>query len=420
MGVCIDLSKMRGVIVDTDARTITAEGGALWSDVNIEAEKHGLATVGGMVDHTGIGGLTLGGGFGYLSGRHGLVIDNLLSVELVLADGEVVTASATENRDLFWAVRGAGWAFGVVTKFVYRAHEQDNQVWGGLLVFSPLLLEKVVAFANTVMEEGNEDKTILAGFGAPFPEGKPMLMVAVFYNGGEEEAREFYKPLLRLGPLVNTTKAMRYPEMNAMMNHAMEPGIRRRYVFHSRQFIKIVRPCSFKGSAFLAPLNLEFAQGIFEDFASFLENTPDAAMSVILFEFVPFHKIQSIEQSATAYANRGAYGNLAFVLGWHDAANDDKVREWARMIAGKARKELERRVRVGSLDRNTRSAVGEYVNYDSKSNPLKGMRRKMVLTRTGLDESAVTLFGKNTARLTGLKRKYDSENVFSKGPRLLG
>lgn len=107
-GLVIDLSLMRGVTVDAEKKTIRAEGGTLWADVDEEAEKYGLATVGGTVNHTGVGGLTLGGGYGYLSGRYGLTIDNLLSVDIVLASGEQVVASERENADLFWAVRGAG------------------------------------------------------------------------------------------------------------------------------------------------------------------------------------------------------------------------------------------------------------------------------------------------------------------------
>lgn len=127
----IDLSLMRQVTVDPSVMTITAQGGCLWVDVDEAAGKYGLATVGGTVNHTGIGGLTLGGGYGWLSGYHGLAIDNLLSVRMVLADGSLVTASDAENPDLFWAVRGAGQSFGVTVEFTYRAHEQKDPVWAG-------------------------------------------------------------------------------------------------------------------------------------------------------------------------------------------------------------------------------------------------------------------------------------------------
>jgi FAD/FMN-containing dehydrogenase len=220
---------MRSVSVDAGAKTITAQGGALWSDVDSEAEKFGLATVGGTINHTGIGGLTLGGGYGYLTGKAGLVIDNLLEVEMVLADGSIVTVSEEQNVDLFWAIRGAGASFGVATKFVYRAYEQKGPVWGGILIFPPTQLDKVVEFENAIFDESTDGKaTLLMGFASPPPAFQPVVMTAVFYNGEEEEAKKFFEPLLSLGPLANMTTVMPYSGANAMLNAAMEPGSRRR------------------------------------------------------------------------------------------------------------------------------------------------------------------------------------------------
>ncbi len=120
---------MRHVSVDPETKIITAQGGCIWADVDNAAADHDLAAVGGTVNHTGIGDLTLGGGYGYLTPAHGMVVDNLLSVQLVLADGSIVTASQSENTDLFWASRGAGIGFGVATSFVYQAYEQKEPVW---------------------------------------------------------------------------------------------------------------------------------------------------------------------------------------------------------------------------------------------------------------------------------------------------
>lgn len=226
-GLCIDLSKMRGVTVDPTKKTISAQGGALWADVDAEAAKYGLGAVGGTVNHTGVGGLTLGGGYGFLSPRFGLTIDNLLEVELVLADGKIVIASDKENQDLFWAVRGAGAAFGVATKFVYQGHDQKNEVWGGMLIFPPTLIAEVVAFANTVLAPPEGDKLMVVGYGAPPPAFQPVIMAVVFYNGSEEEGKKFYEPLFSLGPLADMTSVMPYPMVNSMLNAAMVPGIRR-------------------------------------------------------------------------------------------------------------------------------------------------------------------------------------------------
>src|SRR5687767_15920528 len=121
-GLVIDLSPMKGIRVDPAARTARAEAGVLWGELDRETQLHGLATVGGIVTHTGIAGLTLGGGIGWLMRKHGATVDNLVSVDLVTAQGEIVTASEEENADLFWAIRGGGGNFGVVTSFEYQVH----------------------------------------------------------------------------------------------------------------------------------------------------------------------------------------------------------------------------------------------------------------------------------------------------------
>lgn len=138
-GMVVDLTRMRNVSVDPAARTVTYEGGCLFGDVDSALAAHGLATVGGLYNQTGVGRLVLGGGHGFLTARHGLAIDNLVSVEMILADGSIVEVSETQRPDLFWAVRGAGAQFGIVTRFTSRAHPQGD-VWGGALLFA---LDKV-------------------------------------------------------------------------------------------------------------------------------------------------------------------------------------------------------------------------------------------------------------------------------------
>src|SRR6476659_8908254 len=135
-GLVLDLSRMKGVRVDPQARTARAQAGALWGDVDRETQAHGLAVPGGQISHTGIAGLTLGGGFGWLSRKHGLTIDNLLSVDLVTADGRLVTASAHEHPDLFWGLRGGSGNFGVVVSFEYRLHPVGPIVLGGPIFYA--------------------------------------------------------------------------------------------------------------------------------------------------------------------------------------------------------------------------------------------------------------------------------------------
>ncbi|PVH83817.1 FAD-binding domain-containing protein, partial [Cadophora sp. DSE1049] len=383
-GLCIDLSKMRDVTVDEKTKIVTVEGGALWADVDQEAAKFGLAAVGGTVNHTGVGGLTLGGGYGYLTPEHGMVIDNLLEVEAVLADGSIVTASKTKNPDLFWAARGAGIGFGVFTKFVYQGHDQKGPVWAGMLVFPREQLDALIKIANEVIVDQSGKSAILLGFGAPPPAFQPVIMVILFFNGTEEEGKSYFKEVFALSPLVDQTSAMPYTGVNQMLNEAMFHGLRR----------------TMKGSAFLAPLDTKFAEGIFDDWLEFITQNPDAGATMVLWEFVPFKKILEVSQTATSFANRGAYGNLAFGPGWTKPENDSVCREWTRTMSTKTRNELEKKIAEGT-DATTKTSVGEYGNYDS------------------LGATGQTVFGVNFPRLAELKKRYDPNNVFSKGPSLV-
>jgi hypothetical protein len=180
-----------------------------------------------------------------------------------------------------------------------------------------------------------------------------------------------------------------------MLNDAMFPGVRRKYV-HLRSPLLLNRltiSCSMKGSAFLDPLDYKFAETIYQEFEAFVTRVPDAGMTVVLWEFVPYHKLLSVPQNATAFANRGVYGNLLFAPGWIDPAFDGECREWPRVMAQKAKTEFAR----GATVESGKIGVGEYANYDS------------------LDENPQVLFGRNSERLMGLKKLYDPDNVFRKG-----
>ncbi|KAM3084936.1 hypothetical protein ACMFMG_003380 [Clarireedia jacksonii] len=384
-GLCIDLSKMRSVTIDLVNKTAICEGGCLWADVDKAAAPHHLAAVGGTVNHTGIGGLTLGGGYGHLTPKHGLVIDNLLAAEMVLADGSIVVCTKDKNPDLFWAIRGAGISFGVATKFTYRLHEQPNRVWGGMLVFPREKLGPIVEFANTVVDPKVENALLLLGFGAPPPHFAPAVMLPMFYNGTEAEAKAFYTPLFELGPLADMTAEMDYVQINGILNEAMRHGLRR----------------SMKGAVFMAPLNLAYAEEIFTDFEAFMKEVPGAKHTMVVFEFIPYGKVLKVGQQETAFANRGAYGNLMFGPGWESKEDDDRCRQWTRRMAAKAKKELERRMEDGT-DEVTKDGVGSYSNYDGAEH-----------------QAGKLVYGVNYDRLVELKKQYDPENVFSKGPKLV-
>lgn len=218
-GILIDLqSKMRKVTVDTDKKQLHVQGGALWSDVDDAAWEHGLATVGGTVADTGVGGLTLGGGYGVLSGAYGLVIDNCVSFETVTANGDIVNSSKVENEDLFWGLRGAGQNFGITTVFVLQAYPQ-SKIYMGTMLFPAKeeVIAKLVDALNDLYRvketsQGPQTKSkgkamSLVGFAKPPPaEGATMVLMNAVFDGSEEEGKKMFQPFFDIGPAVNGMK----------------------------------------------------------------------------------------------------------------------------------------------------------------------------------------------------------------------
>jgi FAD/FMN-containing dehydrogenase len=181
-GLVLDLSGMKGIRVDPARRTVRAEPGLTWAEFDRETQAFGLATTGGVVSTTGIAGLTLGGGIGWLMRTHGLTSDNLLSVDLVTADGQLRTASTEENADLFWAVRGGGGNFGVATSFQYRLHPVGPTVLGGLLIWPRTLAKDVLRLYRDFTRTAPENASAYAALGTS-PDGVPIVVVIPFYNG---------------------------------------------------------------------------------------------------------------------------------------------------------------------------------------------------------------------------------------------
>lgn len=395
-GLVVDLSKMRGVTVDPEARTITAEGGTIWEDVDVAAAKHGLATVGGTVNHTGVGGLTLGGGYGYLTGKYGLTIDNLLAVEVVLASGEVVTASKTSHPDLFWAIRGAGQNFGVVTKFTFQGYEQKNPVFAGPLVFPPTALPQIVQFMNKFHETNDGNQALVVAFSSPPPQNAPVILTQLFHNGTEEESKEIFADLFALQPLANMSGMVPYQVLNSLLN--VSAG------FDGRKL--------FGGGAFKLPLDPGFMEGVYKEFQAFVESKKEhnVAQSMVLWEVVPYKKVIEVKNEETSFANRGDYYNVATMFKWYvdppfrtlgslltvlrrfDASLDTEMRAFSRSLLKRASETAANRSKDGG--------VGQYGNYSSE------------------DVEANEIFGENVRRLEDLKQKYDPENLFSHGTKL--
>lgn len=376
-GVCIDLrANMKTVTVDASAKRITAGGGANWAEVDAAGAEHGLATVGGTVNHTGIGGLSLGGGYGWLSPQYGLTCDNIVSATVVLADGRIVRTSETDEPDLFWAIRGAGQSFGIVTEFTYKAYEQ-GPVFGGVLIFPGIdKLKGVVDFANYLHDNNDGRQAIIWGFSAPPPHSAPATLASLFYNGPEKEAREYFKPLLELGAVMDTTGMMPYEQINSILNQSVGYGGRK----------------VFGGSNFTMPLSLPFVQQVADQFIGIITSEERAGESVCLFECLPGDVIRKVPNDAMAFANRGEYYSFGLCWKWYDPAQDTKFRQHNRQIADFVREQA-----------GTKNAqdVGQYSNY------------------LGADEKTERVFGQNTEKLRHLKSRYDPDNQFNKWHNLL-
>ena len=232
-GLVIDLSPMKGIRVDPQARTARAQAGVLWGELDRETQLHGLATVGGIVTHTGIAGLTLGGGIGWLMRKYGATVDNLLSVDLVTVDGEVVTASQSVNPDLFWGVRGGGGNFGIVTSFEYRLHPVGPTVLAGP-IFHPLedapeTLRFYREFAAAAPDELTTIFELSVAPPLPFlpPEvhGKPIVMVGGCYAGPPQAGADVVRPFKEFGnPIVDLLEPKPYLALQSMFDPSVPHG----------------------------------------------------------------------------------------------------------------------------------------------------------------------------------------------------
>jgi FAD/FMN-containing dehydrogenase len=233
-GLVIDLSRMRGVRVDPEARTVRVEGGATWGDVDHAAHAFGLAVPTGTISTTGVAGLTLGGGHGYLSRKFGLTIDNLLEADVVLADGSFVKASEEENEDLFWAIRGGGGNFGVVTSFLFRGNPAST-VYAGPMFWELDRAEEIMRWYREFIPQAPED---MYGFFAfltvppapPFPEhlhGKKMCGIVWCYSGPLEEAEEAFRPVRQEAgpPTFEHVGQMPLPVLNSLFDALYPPGL---------------------------------------------------------------------------------------------------------------------------------------------------------------------------------------------------
>jgi FAD/FMN-containing dehydrogenase len=365
-GVVIDLSGMRGVRVDPAAMTARAEGGATWGDFNHATHAFGLATTGGIISTTGVGGLTLGGGIGYLSRGHGLSLDNLISADVVTADGQVVVASEREHTDLFWAIRGGGGNFGVVTSFEYALHPVDV-VYGGPMFFE---LERAGDVLRWYRDTIGDAPRAFGGFPAfqiapplPFiPEdrhGEPFLAFVGCWAGPLDEGENVLKGLRDVAPVVaEHVGPMPYPALNAAFDGLVPPGLQH---YWKANFVKELTD---------------------EAIAAHLEHGPRLPVVNSTVHIYPIDgACHDVASDATAFGHRDA--NFATVIAgmWPDAADNDANVRWVREYSDAV---------------TPHSEAGGYINFMAEDDQVRVREN----------------YGANYDRLSAVKGKYDPGNIF--------
>ena len=369
--VVIDLSGMRDVIVDSDNRVATVDGGALWRDVDTATQVHGLATPGGLISETGVGGLTLSGGIGWLRARHGLSIDNLVAAQVVTADGKLVRASADENPDLLWALKGGGGNFGVVVKFEFALHAVGPEVMFAAPIYA---LDDgpgpIRAWRDFLAEHGATVSAICefstATEGEDFPEehwGKRVFTLACVYNGDAAEGEALLQPLRELGPMVTDFSGrMTYCDVQQLFDTLMPSGEFR---------------CYWK-ARYLNGLSDEMIDLAIQTAAS----APSDNSLSSLWNFGGATAM--VPADATAFGDRSMGWMYSLDGVWSDAADDDANIAWSK--EGWTASE-----RFGHHGR-------AYLNFPGH----------------GEDGDALTRasFGVNYKRLVEIKTKYDPHNRF--------
>ena len=237
-GLVIDFSSMKGIRVDPVARTVRAEPGLKWFEFDRETQAFGLATTGGTVGDTGIAGLTLGGGFGWLGGKLGMTVDNVLAADVVLASGDLVRASASENTDLFWAIRGGGGNFGVVTSFEYQLHPIGPMIVGGMVVHPFSAARDVFRFYGDLIRNMPDELTVAAAL-LTAPDGNKACGLVAAYIGPLEEGQKAVLPIKQFGtPVMDIMGPIPYVGQQSLLEQAMPPGFLN---YHKADFVKDVR-----------------------------------------------------------------------------------------------------------------------------------------------------------------------------------
>jgi FAD/FMN-containing dehydrogenase len=325
-GLMIDLSAMKDIRVDAEARLAVAAPGVLWGEFDRATQAHGLATTGGQISHTGIAGLTLGGGLGYLMGKHGAACDNLLSLDVVTADGECIVASEDQNTDLFWAMRGAGGNFGIVTSFQYRVHPLP-EVFAGMLLYPREQAAEVFAFHREFLKGSPDELDTTVGF-LNSPEGIPLVAIIAVYAGEATDGERVLQPLRGFGkPIADLIRPMSYLEIQSMLDAALPVG--HRYYWKSN---------------FVPDLHPALAAGLQEG----ANAMPSPLSMILLFELKG--EIQRVPKEAMAFDHRDVAFEMSILAHWTESAADSENTKWARDVWTAAQPYVSAAVYTNHLD----------------------------------------------------------------------
>jgi len=355
-GMVIDLSPMKGIRVDPGRRTVRAEGGVTWGEFDRETQAFGLATTGGLVSTTGIAGFTLGGGLGWLMRRFGLACDNLLSVDLVTADGQFLTVSAEEHPDLLWGFRGAGPNFGIATALEYRLYPV-GPVLAGRLVYPFERATEVFEVFREVTRTAPDELTSTCGLRTG-PDGNLVVGIFVCYSGPIEAGDEVLRPLRQLGPpLVDLVRPMAYREVQALNDPLYPSGV-----------------CQYWKSNFLLDLGADAIATIIDHFT-----TVSSPLTGVVIEHLG-GAVARVGPDETAFGHREAAYDLLITSLWTDPMESERHIQWTRRFW-----EVMQPFSTG----------GTYVNYLDAGRP----------TDAAYDAATYQ-------RLVSLKRAYDPTNFF--------
>ena len=357
-GLMIDLSLMKAMKVDAHAQTARAEAGLTWGEFDAATQAVGLATTGGVVSSTGIAGLTLGGGIGWLAPMHGLACDNVRSYEVVTAEGRPVTASATENEDLYWGLRGGGGNFGVVTSFEYTLHPV-GQLLAGMVVHPVARAKEALRFWREYNQTAPPEVSSASGI-ITVPDMGLVAGIVLCYPGSPDEGEAALRPIREFGPpAMDTVEPISYLALQTMLDATAQPGYR-----------------NYWKADFLEELSDEAIDVI----TAQAQDVP-SPMTQVLLEHLVHGAVQRVGRNDTAFAQRDGKYSLGVYSVWENPAESEKNIEWTRRFYDAVR---------------PFSAGGVYVNY---------------LGEEGEDR-VKEAYGENYRRLVDLKKKYDPTNFF--------